>query len=68
MRFGGLAVSGISAYETEMDFWPIVAIEGAQMGQKSGPAKEPAEQVIREIRRSTRRQARSTAVADEVIE
>ena len=57
---GGL--SGISAYETKMagwgreDFWPIVAIEGAQMGQKSGPAKEPAEQVIREIRRSTRRQ------------
>src|SRR5215469_4239413 len=38
------------------DFWPIVAIEGAQMGQKSGPAKEPAEQVIREVRRSTRRQ------------
>src|SRR5215468_6824699 len=38
------------------DFWPIVAIEGAQMGQKSGPAKEPAEQVIKEIRRSTRRQ------------
>jgi len=24
--------------------WPIVAIEGAQLGQKSGPAKEPAEQ------------------------
>src|SRR5215467_14086023 len=38
------------------DFWPIVAIEGAQMGQKSRPAKEPAEQVIREIRRSTREQ------------
>ena len=59
---GGL--SGISAYETKMagwgreDFWPIVAIEGAQMGQKSGPAKEPAEHVIREIRRSTRRKIR----------
>src|SRR5215467_6447082 len=38
------------------DFWPIVAIEGAQMGQKSGPVKEPAEQVVREIRRATRRQ------------
>ncbi|MFL5270258.1 MAG: hypothetical protein ACJ8AH_27320 [Stellaceae bacterium] len=25
------------------DFWPIVAIEGAKMGQKSGPVKEPAE-------------------------
>jgi transposase len=37
-------------------FLAIVTIEGAQMGQKSGPAKEPAEQVIREIRRSTRRQ------------
>ena len=55
-------MSGISAYEIKMaslgrkDFWPIVAIEGAQMGQKSGPAKEPAEQVIREVRRSTRRQ------------
>jgi hypothetical protein len=55
-------LSGISGYETEMagcgreDFWPIVAIEGAKMGQKSGPAKKPAEQVIREIRRSTRGQ------------
>src|SRR5499425_3390335 len=38
------------------DFWPIVAIEGAQMGQKSGPVKKPAEQVVREIRRATRRQ------------
>ena len=57
---GGL--SGISAYETKMagwgrgDFWPIVAIEGAQMGQKSGPMKEPVEHVVREIRRATRRQ------------
>ena len=34
------------------DFWPIVAIEGAQ---KPGPVKKPAEQVVREIRRSTRR-------------
>jgi transposase-like protein len=39
-----------------VDFWPIVAIEGAKMGQKSGPVKEPAEQVVREIRRATRRQ------------
>jgi transposase len=38
------------------DFWPIVAIEGAKMGQKSGPEKEPAEQVIKQIRRVTRRQ------------
>src|SRR5262249_54786054 len=44
---------GMSSYK---DFWPIVAIEGAQMGQKSGPVKEPAEQVVREIRRATRRQ------------
>src|ERR1700686_4496740 len=55
-------VSSISAYETEgaccgrEDFWPIVAIEGAKMGQKSGPVKEPAEQVVKEIRRATRRQ------------
>jgi transposase len=40
----------------EGDFWPIVAIEGAKMGQKSGPEKEPAEQVIKQIRRVTRRQ------------
>jgi hypothetical protein len=46
-------VGGISTYK---DFWPIVAIEGAQMGQKSGPVKEPAEQVVKEIRRATRRQ------------
>jgi transposase len=38
------------------DFWPIVAIEGAKIGQKSGPVKEPAEQFVREIRRATRRQ------------
>jgi transposase len=38
------------------DFWPIVAIEGAKMGQKSGPVKKPAEQVVKEIRRATRRQ------------
>ena len=38
------------------DFWPIVAIEGAKLGQKSGPEKEPAEQVIKQIRRATRRQ------------
>jgi transposase len=38
------------------DFWPIVAIEGAQMGQKSGPVKAPAEQVVKAIRRATRRQ------------
>jgi hypothetical protein len=25
------------------DFWPIIAIEGAQMGRKSGPVKLPAE-------------------------
>src|SRR5271167_776548 len=47
--FHGL--SGISTCETDRtsggreDFWPIVAIEGAKMGQKSGPVKEPAEQV-----------------------
>ena len=34
----------------------IVALEGAKMRQKSGPAKEPAEQVIKTIRRATRRQ------------
>ena len=55
-------LSGIGAYETEKagrgreDFWPDVAIEGAQMGQKSGPVKEPAEQIMKEIRRVTRRQ------------
>jgi transposase len=38
------------------DFWPIVSIEGAKMGQKSGPVKEPVEQVVKEIRRATRRQ------------
>src|SRR5215470_11845914 len=38
------------------DFWPIVTIEGAQMGQKSGPLKKPAEQIVKEIRRATRRQ------------
>src|SRR5262249_55200727 len=38
------------------EFWPIVAMEGAKMGQKSGPVKKPAEQVVREIRRATRRQ------------
>src|SRR5947207_15052302 len=38
------------------DFWPIVAIEGAKMGQKSGPVKKPADQVVKEIRRATRRQ------------
>src|ERR1041385_1983741 len=38
------------------DFRPIVAIEGAKMGQKSGPVKEPAEQLVKEIRRATRRQ------------
>src|SRR6516225_5014047 len=54
--------SGISAYETDRvsggreDFWPIVAIKGAKMGQKSGPGKKPAEQVVKEIRRATRRQ------------
>jgi hypothetical protein len=37
-------------------FWPIGAIEGAKMEQKSGPVKEPAEQVVREIRRAIRRQ------------
>jgi hypothetical protein len=51
----------ISAYETEgagrgrEDFWPIVAIEGAKMGQKSGSVKEPAKQVVKETR-ATRRQ------------
>ena len=57
---GGL--SGISAYETKMagwgreDFWPIVAIEGAQIGRKSEirPVKKPAEQVVREIGGATR--------------
>src|SRR5438094_7127886 len=44
---------GTASYK---DFWPIVAIEGAKMGQKSGPVKEPAEQVVKEIRRATRRQ------------
>jgi hypothetical protein len=29
------------------DFWPIVAIEGAKMGQRSVPVKEPAEQVVK---------------------
>ena len=38
------------------DFWPIVAIEGAKMGQKSEPVKQPADQVVKEIRRATRRQ------------
>jgi hypothetical protein len=53
-----LHVSGISAYETEgagcgrADFWPIVTIEGAKMGQKSGRVKEPAELVVKEIRRA----------------
>jgi hypothetical protein len=53
---------GISAYETKgagcgrEDFWPIVAIEGAKMRQKSGSVKEPAKQVVKEIRRVTRRQ------------
>src|SRR5207302_3600674 len=42
--------------EEEEDFWPIVAIEGAKMGQKSGSVKEPAKQVVKEIRRATRRQ------------
>src|SRR5881275_265018 len=46
-------VGGTSSYK---DFWPIVAIEGAKMGQKSGPVKKPAEQVVKEIRRATRRQ------------
>src|SRR5947207_7147582 len=44
---------GTASYK---DFWPIVAIEGAKMGQKSGPVKKPAEQVVKEIRRATRRQ------------
>ena len=30
-----------------------VAIEGANMGQKSGPEKEPAEQVIKQIVRAS---------------
>jgi hypothetical protein len=53
------SLSGISAYETEgagcerEDFWPIVAIEGAKVGQKSGSVKEPAKQVVKEIRRAT---------------
>src|SRR5262249_19963119 len=34
----------------------MVAIEGAKMGQKSGPVKQPADQVVKEIRRATRRQ------------
>ena len=38
------------------DFWPIVVIEGAKMGQKSGLVRVPAEQVVKEIRRATRRQ------------
>src|SRR5437868_6194137 len=37
------------------EFWPIVAIEGGQMGQKSGPGKEPAGQVVKKIRRVTHR-------------
>src|SRR3954464_8664356 len=58
----GDPMSGVSTTQTgrvsggREDFWPIVAIEGAQMGQKSGPVKEPAEQVVKEIRRATRRQ------------
>jgi transposase len=46
----------IGFYSEIYFFIPIVAIEGAQMGQKSGPVKEPAEQAVREIRRATRRQ------------
>jgi hypothetical protein len=38
------------------DFWPIIAIEEVQMGQKSGLVKEPAEQIVNEICRATRRQ------------
>src|SRR5262249_3176650 len=34
----------------------MVAIEGARMGQKSGPVKQPAEQVVKETRRATRQQ------------
>jgi hypothetical protein len=58
---GGFRVSGISAYETEEagsgreDFWPIVAIKGAKMRQKSRRLKESAEQVVKAIRRATRR-------------
>jgi hypothetical protein len=42
-------ISGISTYETDCtnwgreNFWPVVAIEGAKMGQKSEPEKEPTE-------------------------
>lgn len=55
-------LSAVSAHETDLadrereDFWFILALEGAKMRQKSGPAKEPAEQVIKNIRRATRRQ------------
>src|SRR4029078_12735101 len=55
-------MSGIRAYERDRvngrreDFWPIVAIEGAKMGQKAGPRKQSAERVVKEIRRVTRRQ------------
>jgi transposase len=38
------------------DFWPIVAIEGTKMGQKSGPVKELGEQVVKQNRPATRRQ------------
>jgi transposase len=38
------------------DFWPIVAIEGAKVGKKSGPVKEPADRVVKAIRRATRQQ------------
>jgi len=39
-----------------VNFWFILALEGAKMRQNSGPAKEPAERVIKTIRRATRRQ------------
>jgi transposase len=43
---------GTSSYK---DFWLIVALQGAKMRKKSGPAKEPAEKIVKDIRRMTRR-------------
>src|SRR4051794_35028188 len=40
----------------DRDFWPIIAIEGVKMGQKSGPVKKPEDQFMGEIRCAIRRQ------------
>jgi transposase len=45
----------IELRSAEYPIWLIVALQGAKMRQKSGPAKEPAEKIVKDIRRMTRR-------------